>query len=27
VTAPKQYWRAQPREFKDVFGEIRVGQR
>jgi 2,4-dienoyl-CoA reductase-like NADH-dependent reductase (Old Yellow Enzyme family) len=27
VTAPEQYWRAQPREYKDVFGEIRVGQR
>ena len=27
VTVPQQYWRAQPREYKDVFGEIRVGQR
>jgi 2,4-dienoyl-CoA reductase-like NADH-dependent reductase (Old Yellow Enzyme family) len=27
VTVPEQYWRAQPREYKDVFGEIRVGQR
>lgn len=27
VSVPHQYWRAQPREYKDVFGEIRFGQR
>jgi 2,4-dienoyl-CoA reductase-like NADH-dependent reductase (Old Yellow Enzyme family) len=27
VTVPQQYWRAQPREYKDVFGAIRSGQR
>jgi len=27
VTAPKQYWRSQPREYKDLFGETRLGQR
>ena len=27
VEAPPQYWRSQPREFKDVFGETRLGQR
>jgi 2,4-dienoyl-CoA reductase-like NADH-dependent reductase (Old Yellow Enzyme family) len=27
VTAPKQYWRSKPREYKDLFGETRLGQR
>jgi 2,4-dienoyl-CoA reductase-like NADH-dependent reductase (Old Yellow Enzyme family) len=27
VSAPKQYWRSQPREFKDLFIGARVGQR
>jgi 2,4-dienoyl-CoA reductase-like NADH-dependent reductase (Old Yellow Enzyme family) len=27
VSVPRQYWRAQPREYQDVFGEIRFGQR
>jgi 2,4-dienoyl-CoA reductase-like NADH-dependent reductase (Old Yellow Enzyme family) len=27
VTAPKQYWRSQPREFKDLFEGLRYGQR
>jgi len=27
VSVPRPYWRAQPREYKDVFGEIRFGQR
>ena len=27
VTVPSQYWRAQPREYKDVFGAVRTGQR
>jgi 2,4-dienoyl-CoA reductase-like NADH-dependent reductase (Old Yellow Enzyme family) len=27
VQAPPQYWRSQPREFKDLFGETRLGQR
>jgi 2,4-dienoyl-CoA reductase-like NADH-dependent reductase (Old Yellow Enzyme family) len=27
VTVPQQYWRSQPREYKDVFGAIRTGQR
>ncbi|MCA3180360.1 MAG: NADH:flavin oxidoreductase/NADH oxidase [Burkholderiaceae bacterium] len=27
VDVPRQYWRAQPREFKDVFGAITFGQR
>jgi 2,4-dienoyl-CoA reductase-like NADH-dependent reductase (Old Yellow Enzyme family) len=27
VSAPPQYWRSQPREFKDLFGETRLGQR
>ena len=27
VSVPRQYWRAQPRELKDVFGPISVGQR
>lgn len=27
VDVPRPYWRAQPREYKDVFGEIRFGQR
>ncbi|MFM1991893.1 MAG: hypothetical protein RJA99_4850 [Pseudomonadota bacterium] len=27
VDVPRPYWRAQPREFKDVFGAIRFGQR
>jgi hypothetical protein len=24
---PKQYWRSQPREFKDLFAGAQVGQR
>ena len=27
VTAPPQYWRSQPREYKHLFGETRLGQR
>ena len=27
VTAPKQYWRSQPREYKDLFDGLRFGQR
>jgi len=27
VTAPKQYWRSQPRDQKALFGDIRIGQR
>ena len=27
VTAPPQYWRSQPREFKELFGDTRLGQR
>lgn len=27
VEAPPQYWRSQPRELKDLFGDIRLGQR
>jgi 2,4-dienoyl-CoA reductase-like NADH-dependent reductase (Old Yellow Enzyme family) len=27
VTAPPQYWRSQPREYKDLFGDTRLGQR
>jgi 2,4-dienoyl-CoA reductase-like NADH-dependent reductase (Old Yellow Enzyme family) len=27
VSAPPQYWRSQPREYKDLFGETRLGQR
>ena len=27
VSVPHQYWRSQPREFKDVFGTISFGQR
>ena len=27
VAAPRQYWRSQPRELKDLFGETRFGQR
>ena len=27
VAAPKQYWRSQPREFKDLFTGARLGQR
>ncbi len=27
VTAPKQYWRSQPREFKNLFKDVKIGQR
>jgi len=27
VKAPKQYWRSQPREYKDLFVGASVGQR
>ena len=27
VQAPPQYWRSQPREYKDLFGTTRLGQR
>ncbi|MFK7752801.1 MAG: NADH:flavin oxidoreductase/NADH oxidase [Sedimentitalea sp.] len=27
VAAPKQYWRSQPREFNNLFKDMRVGQR
>lgn len=27
VWAPPQYWRSQPREYKDLFGSTRLGQR
>ena len=27
VAAPKQYWRSQPREYKDLFDGSRFGQR
>ncbi|WP_304306349.1 NADH:flavin oxidoreductase/NADH oxidase [Pseudacidovorax intermedius] len=27
VSAPRQYWRSQPREFKDLFADLRIGQR
>jgi 2,4-dienoyl-CoA reductase-like NADH-dependent reductase (Old Yellow Enzyme family) len=27
VTAPPQYWRSQPRELKQLFGDTRLGQR
>ena len=27
VTAPKQYWRSQPREFKDLFKDVSFGMR
>jgi hypothetical protein len=27
VSAPKQYWRSQPREFKDLFKGAAFGQR
>ena len=27
VTAPPQYWRSQPREFKNLFGDTTLGQR
>jgi 2,4-dienoyl-CoA reductase-like NADH-dependent reductase (Old Yellow Enzyme family) len=27
VSAPPQYWRSQPRQYKDLFGDTRLGQR
>jgi hypothetical protein len=27
VFAPKQYWRSQPREYKELFKEMSFGQR
>jgi 2,4-dienoyl-CoA reductase-like NADH-dependent reductase (Old Yellow Enzyme family) len=27
VSAPPQYWRSQPHEYKNLFGDIRLGQR
>ena len=27
VSAPRQYWRSQPREFKDLFSSAKFGQR
>ena len=27
VSAPKQYWRSQPREYSDLFENIKYGQR
>jgi 2,4-dienoyl-CoA reductase-like NADH-dependent reductase (Old Yellow Enzyme family) len=27
VTAPKQYWRSQPRELKDLFRDAKIGSR
>jgi 2,4-dienoyl-CoA reductase-like NADH-dependent reductase (Old Yellow Enzyme family) len=27
VSAPPQYWRSQPREYKHLFGDTRLGQR
>ncbi|MEG1116823.1 MAG: oxidoreductase, partial [Janthinobacterium sp.] len=27
VQAPPQYWRSQPREFKNLFGDTTLGQR
>ncbi|MBI1772882.1 MAG: oxidoreductase, partial [Burkholderiales bacterium] len=27
VDAPKQYWRSQPRDQKNLFGDTRIGQR
>ena len=27
VVAPKQYWRSQPRELKDLFANAHYGQR
>jgi 2,4-dienoyl-CoA reductase-like NADH-dependent reductase (Old Yellow Enzyme family) len=27
VTAPPQYWRSQPSQFKQLFGATRLGQR
>jgi 2,4-dienoyl-CoA reductase-like NADH-dependent reductase (Old Yellow Enzyme family) len=27
VSAPPQYWRSQPHEFKHLFGDTRLGQR
>ncbi len=27
VKAPKQYWRSQPRELKQLFGDVRIAQR
>ena len=27
VSAPHQYWRSQPREFKDLFSGVKMGQR
>jgi len=27
VAAPPQYWRSQPRQYKALFGETRLGQR
>ncbi len=27
VSAPKQYWRSQPRGYKDLFGDTVMGQR
>ena len=27
VVAPPQYWRSQPREHKELFGDTRLGQR
>jgi 2,4-dienoyl-CoA reductase-like NADH-dependent reductase (Old Yellow Enzyme family) len=27
VAAPPQYWRSQPRQYKTLFGETRLGQR
>ena len=27
VSAPKQYWRSQPREFKTLFRDMKIGQR
>lgn len=27
VSAPPQYWRSQPREYKNLFGDTTLGQR
>jgi hypothetical protein len=27
VSAPPQYWRSQPHEYKNLFGDTRLGQR
>ena len=27
VAAPPQYWRSQPRQYKELFGDTRLGQR